>query len=106
MPSADTAWHLDKKVPIALMFTIFLQSATAVWWASSIESRMQTVAQSVNRQIKGTRTYTTVAALPGGVRDMRMMVTDALAPTFLAAPVGGGAVVTPVVHDGTAWVIG
>lgn len=50
MATTDTAWHLDKKVPIALMFTIFIQSATAVWWASSIESRMQAVSQSDDRQ--------------------------------------------------------
>lgn len=50
MATVDTAWHLDKKVPIVLMFTIFIQSATAVWWASSIESRMQAVSQSDDRQ--------------------------------------------------------
>ena len=44
------AWHLDKKVPIALMVTIFMQSATAVWWASSIESRVGSIAKSDDAQ--------------------------------------------------------
>lgn len=44
------AWHLDRKVPIALMVTIFMQSATAVWWASSIESRVGTIAKSDDSQ--------------------------------------------------------
>lgn len=48
----------------------------------------------------------TVAALPTGVAGARAWVTDASAPTFLGALTGGGAVVTPVFHNGTAWVAG
>lgn len=33
-------WHLDKRVPIALIFTLFVQSAAAIWWAASINERM------------------------------------------------------------------
>jgi hypothetical protein len=28
-------WHLDKRVPIALIVTIALQTAMGVWWAAS-----------------------------------------------------------------------
>ena len=45
----------------------------------------------------------TVATLPTGVTGAVAYVTDALAPTFLAAVVGGGAVVTPVFYDGVSW---
>lgn len=48
----------------------------------------------------------TVAALPAGTVGMRAHATDALAPTFGAAVVGGGAVVIPVFHNGTAWIVG
>ena len=49
----------------------------------------------------------TVATLPAaGTQGRRSWVTDALAPVFLAAPVGGGAVVCPVFDNGTAWVVG
>jgi hypothetical protein len=49
----------------------------------------------------------TVATLPAaGTQGRRSWVTNALAPTFLAAPVGGGAVVCPVFDNGTAWVVG
>lgn len=40
--SSEDQWHLDKKVPVAIILTIALQSLAAVWWASSINS---TVAQ-------------------------------------------------------------
>lgn len=46
----------------------------------------------------------TVATLPAGVRGDIAYVTDALAPTYLTAIVGGGAIVTPVFYDGTNWV--
>jgi len=44
--SENPAWHLDRKVPIALIITIAIQSGMAIWWASSIESRMNSVSQS------------------------------------------------------------
>ena len=49
----------------------------------------------------------TVATLPAaGTQGRRAWVTDALAPAFGAAPVGGGAVVIPVFDNGTAWIVG
>lgn len=49
----------------------------------------------------------TVATLPTvGTVGRRAYVTNALAPTFGATVVGGGAVVVPVFDNGTAWVVG
>lgn len=49
----------------------------------------------------------TVAGLPAaGTVGRIAAVTDALAPTFLATVVGGGAIKTPVFDDGTNWVVG
>jgi hypothetical protein len=49
----------------------------------------------------------TVATLPAaGTAGRRAYVTDALAPTFLTAIVGGGAVVCPVFDNGVALVAG
>lgn len=36
----DNHWTLDRRVPVALILTMALQIATAVWWASSMNSRM------------------------------------------------------------------
>lgn len=47
----------------------------------------------------------TVATLPTGVNNMRTFVTDALAPAWGVAVVGGGAVRVPVYFDGT-WKVG
>lgn len=36
----ETKWHLDKKVPIALIFTIIAQTSAFVWWAADINARV------------------------------------------------------------------
>lgn len=55
---------------------------------------------SIPHRLKG---YT-VATLPAGTEGDTAYVTDALAPAFLAAVVGGGAVKTPVFYNGSAWI--
>ena len=47
----------------------------------------------------------TVATLPTGTVGMRTYVTDALAPSFSAAVVGGGAVTIPVFYNGSSWIV-
>jgi hypothetical protein len=38
--TADPAWVLDKKVPIALILAILGQTAAGVWWAANISARV------------------------------------------------------------------
>ena len=47
----------------------------------------------------------TVATLPTGAVGMRAYVTNALAPTYGSAVVGGGAVTIPVFYNGTTWIV-
>jgi hypothetical protein len=56
----------------------------------------------VNGKVK-TGGYT-VATLPAGVVGDIAYVTDATAPTYLGALIGGGAITCPVFFNGTAWV--
>jgi len=34
-------WQLDKRVPVALMLAVFIQSLTAVWWAANVTARIE-----------------------------------------------------------------
>lgn len=38
-PASD-GWHLDKRIPIALVVTILLQTVGAIWWAATISARV------------------------------------------------------------------
>jgi len=40
---------LDKRVPIALIAGLFLQAATFGWWASQIDSRVETNTRDIGR---------------------------------------------------------
>ena len=33
-------WHLDKKVPIAIIVAICIQTGGLIWWAARLESRV------------------------------------------------------------------
>ena len=39
MSEEHDPWHLDKRVPLALIFAILLQTVGIVWWAASIDAR-------------------------------------------------------------------
>jgi len=36
----ETHWHLDRRVPLALIFALVMQSGSFAWWASSISERV------------------------------------------------------------------
>lgn len=43
-PARDTgseAWHLDKRVPIALILSLAVQTVGIVWWAASLSGRVE-----------------------------------------------------------------
>ena len=47
-------WTVDKKVPLALIFAIFLQTSGAFWWAGKVDSRitsLETTSQDVDKAL-------------------------------------------------------
>ena len=44
IPRAEP-WHLDRKVPLALILTIVLQTGLGVWWAAGLTSRVDRAIQ-------------------------------------------------------------
>lgn len=44
---AAGGWHWDKRVPIALIITLVLQTGGIVWWASGLSSRVTTLEERV-----------------------------------------------------------
>lgn len=60
MNESGEHWHLDKRVPLALILTIFIQTATVVWWASGVNAR---VAQLEDKAMRAESAATDIAAL-------------------------------------------
>ena len=48
----DSRWHLDKKVPVGIILTMFIQFLGGVWFMSKLESRILAIetAQTEQRQ--------------------------------------------------------
>lgn len=40
MKPEQERWHLDKRVPIALIVTILIQTGAALWWAATVNARV------------------------------------------------------------------
>ena len=40
---ANEQWHLDKRVPVALILALCLQGGAGIWWASAANSRLADV---------------------------------------------------------------
>lgn len=47
--SPTEPWHLDKRVPAALIITILVQSAAAVWFAATLNGRVFVLERDVER---------------------------------------------------------
>lgn len=48
--AVEEPWHLDKRVPVALILTLLAQFGFGVWWVSQADSRMAAAEASNNRQ--------------------------------------------------------
>ena len=64
-------WHLDKRVPIALITTICLQSAAAIWWASSITEQVNTQQKAIDKlTLDGTISSQSVIRMEENIKEI------------------------------------
>lgn len=40
---SDSTWHLDKRVPIGIIFALLIQSGAVFWWAGQTEQRLSSL---------------------------------------------------------------
>lgn len=45
IPDSKQHWTVDKRIPLALVITIVLQTGGLVWWAATISSRVAVLEQ-------------------------------------------------------------
>jgi hypothetical protein len=74
----DRQWHLDKKVPLALIMTIIGQTVVAAWGASNLwtrvgelERQMQTAAPQFERIV---RLETKVDGITGSLSEIKVLI--------------------------------
>ena len=72
-------WHLDKRVPLALIVMIFIQSASAIWWAASVDSEMdvhQEQIQTLKEDLKESKARTDEAVNAVGELKIHLQYTN------------------------------
>lgn len=52
MPEQDGKWHADKRIPLALILALIVQTAGVAWWAATMDANVKTLSsrQVDNRQ--------------------------------------------------------
>lgn len=48
MPEEKQHWSVDKRIPVALIFAIFMQTVAGVWWAATTTERLDAVERRVD----------------------------------------------------------
>jgi len=48
----DSKWHLDRRVPLALIIVLLGQMVTGVWWASTLDSQVDHILEK-HTDLKG-----------------------------------------------------
>jgi len=80
MPNSnlDDQWHLDKRVPIALILALALQSGTFVWWASSLSERVNTLERdrmaTAPQGDRLTRVEVKIEAVQEGITEIKRLI--------------------------------
>lgn len=74
----DSRWHLDKRVPLALILTLLIQTAGALWWAANINARviqLEIQASASAPQIERiVRLETKMDAISSGLADIKQLL--------------------------------
>lgn len=66
---ADARWHLDKRVPIALLLAILVQTGGGFWWAATTSERINSLEKRADAVAPQSERLTRVEVKLEGVQD-------------------------------------
>ena len=78
MPTRDERWHLDKRVPLALVFTLVLQTFAIGWWASATSERVSTLERRMDAAApqadRLTRVEVKIETVQSGIEEIKQLI--------------------------------
>lgn len=86
MTGQTEPWHLDKRVPVALILTLFVQTAAAVWWLAGLSADVEAMKIRQDRQdaqIEATRATAGAQAVQLGRIEENTRATQAAVERLL-----------------------
>jgi len=82
---ADASWHLDKKVPIAMILAILMQTGGIVWWGATASERLNALerkADAVAPQAERlARVETKLESVQDGISEIKSILRREPSPT-------------------------
>lgn len=84
MATQDRAWHIDKRVPVALILMILMQTFGAAWWASSTDTRVSTLERRMDATTltmapqadRLTRVEVKLETVQSGINEIKQLIRD------------------------------
>lgn len=71
-------WTVDKKVPLALILTIIIQTGAMLWWAASLSERVNNLERqqsaSAPQADRLTRVEVKIEAIVDGVSEIKRLI--------------------------------
>jgi hypothetical protein len=75
----DSNWHLDKKVPIALILAMAMQTAGVVWWGATTSERLSALERKADAAApqaeRLARVETKLEAVQNGISEIKSILT-------------------------------
>ena len=83
--TSDSSWHLDRKVPVAIIMTILLQTGGVIWWGASVAERLNALERKVDlaapQADRLTKVETRLEAVQDGISEIKSILRKEPAPT-------------------------
>jgi hypothetical protein len=75
---SEKHWHLDKRVPLALIITIMMQTGGALWWASSLSERVSSLEREFTMRApqadRLTRVEVKIEGVQEGITEIKRLI--------------------------------
>ena len=77
--NVDRHWTIDKKIPLALILMLAVQSGTAIWWAARTDTRMAALeasnAAAAPQADRLTRVEEKIGFVTEGIAEIKRLIT-------------------------------
>ena len=79
---SDEQWHVDRKVPIALIVTLFMQTGGFVWFGAKVDARVEALEKqysvaaptATEQGTRLTRVETKLEAVQDGISEIKSIL--------------------------------
>lgn len=73
---ASGDWHIDKRIPVALLIALLLQAAGIIWWAAGINARVAVLESSLLTSRENGERLVRIEATVDGINQRLVRMED------------------------------